>query len=180
MSAPPKPTASGVKVEIAVQPPVVAGVDRILQPAFIARTCDQKLIRGHEGGSTIFATLALNASTGQDMTTLVAGQTSVSAQILEDQAFGSSGSSSSSSSNLKKWLYFIFHPIGVNVAGIFNFVVWVHDFQDNASVVVGYNATRDFTVMEKIPATQRPSMSILWYLRRRVRACGMGANEIHR
>lgn len=162
MSAPPKLTASGVEVEIAVQPPVGAGVGRILQPALIARACDGNLVHDHEEGFSIFATLVLNSSTGENMTSQAVGQTSVSAQLDEEQP---PGSSSSSSSSKKKWFYFIFHPLRVNMAGVFTFTIWVHALRDSTSTVVGYNVTRNFVILTETPAVEKPSTSILWCFR---------------
>ncbi|KAI3397709.1 hypothetical protein diail_10478 [Diaporthe ilicicola] len=154
-----------IKVDIAVQPPSLVGVNRRLIPPVVARVNDPQLIEDYMNSvKDIFATLMLTAGNGQDQTVMLSGNYNVRGQPVtvhgNGGGGGSSGSSSSSSSRHQeqKWIYFIFTGLSIQLPGTYTCTVCVNslDYSQNFVLTVGGKATRQFQVVNEAVVPARP------------------------
>lgn len=154
-------------VEIAVQPPSTAMINRWLAPPIVARTRDPQLLQDYtNGGKHLFATAMLYSSNMEDYTSVLAGNWNVSAQlVMETPASGRNGGGggSCSGSLSEQWLYFIFDPISVAMEGVFAFNIVVSALslsppeKAGMSEVVGGRATRQFSIVSQCSRVEKIS-----------------------
>lgn len=106
---------------------------------------------------TIYATAMLTSSTGEDYTSILNGNWNVTAQLVVNSSSGGGGSSSRHSGD--EWLYFIFNPVSIGMAGEYTFslIVSAMNLVNRTSVVVGGKSTRQVTVVNRAVAPTRPS-----------------------
>lgn len=144
---------SGVKVDIVVQPPVIAGINQVLVPPIVARTSDPSLIRHIHN---VFGTLFLySSSDGSLCEYSLHGTSSVSPQLVKQ-------SSENSSQNVD-WLYFIFNHVYVSTPGPFAFDVMVtaRTTAEPHGKNVGHKHTRNFEIVGWPEMAGSPSKSML-------------------
>lgn len=173
--------SSEVEVEIAVQPPHTAGVNRVLRPALVARTRDPHLLENHNTIQGVFATAVLFSASGDmvDCTAFLEGTYGASAQLVVHTSTGGAAGSSRGSSRRSgggipssatgvQWLYFIFDPLRVTMPGTytFNVVVSALSLELQQAVTVGSQSTRQITIVDGIPNPESAgrSCSITLYL----------------
>lgn len=155
-----------VKVEIVVQPPLAVGVRRRLIPPVVARTENRQLLEDYMSGKkSVFGTLMLTASNGDDMTTLLTGNYQVQGQpvtVHPENSGGGSSSSSSSRHKPHKYIYFIFNGLSITVPGTYTITVCVNALilDQGCVMTVGGKASRAFNVVEQAVAPARPSKLI--------------------
>lgn len=151
-------------VEIAVQPPHVAGVNRRLIPPVVARTQDPQLIQDYLSGTKhLFATAMLYSTTMTDHSDALGGNWSASAHFVTGNPESSRGGGSSSRGSRAQWLYFVFDQLSISLEGTFAFYVAISSLSltspDMAGMAetVGGRATREFTVLVQAPRGDKPS-----------------------
>lgn len=154
-----------VQVEIVVQPPVAVGQGRRLIPPVVARTDHARLVEDYlSGKTTVFATIMLTASDGNDATASLQGNYQKQGQPITVHPDNSSGGGSSSSRQAPhKWIYFIFSDLSISVPGEYTFTVCVNNMvhAEGCVITVAGKASRAFNVLTQAVAPGRPSKLIV-------------------
>lgn len=137
-------------IDIAVQPPPIAGVNLPLNPPLVAKTQDQALMQAFQNGSKHVSAFAVLYSPGmEDHGYAQRGNWTVSAQLVHSSSSGD-------------WLYFVFNQLSVAVEGTYVWNVAVTVMGAGVSNTVGGTFSREFTVQAQAPPSNEPSKSCLF------------------
>lgn len=160
MSSSAPQTSREVAVEIVVQPPSTAAVNRRLAPPVVARTSDPQLISDVMNNARhVYATSMLTGSGGQDASAALNGSWNVTAQLVTSSSGGGGSSSSSSRHPRSRWLYFVFDSVQIKTQGVYTFSVVVSalSLTQGTAVVVGGRTTTQVAIVSQATRSERPS-----------------------